>query len=148
MRKVYLITGGAYSDYTIYGAYSDLETAKRAAFALHLDVEERDLDPPVDYPPGMRAYHVTILVPGHPDRARYGVAIVTEVHEAPPDGPTKWLDYPNRERSQEDATVWAASREEAAAMAAHRGYQGPPPEPPEARPTHRGPGGRLVWWKE
>jgi hypothetical protein len=126
MSKVYLLTGGDYSDYTVYRVYSNESEAKRVADALHLDVEEHDLDPPAPFPESQRAFQVVIRNPAHPDNAQLTQFTCYRIHEPPPDGPVVWTPYKwGDNRSSEWGSIWARSEEDAIAYAAHRGYKGP-----------------------
>ena len=58
--KVYIVTDGCYSDYTIRGVFSTEEKAKEYAafFNDANEIEEYDLDAPFDFPTGMKPCNV------------------------------------------------------------------------------------------
>ena len=66
MTIIYLVTNGSYSDYCVLGVYSTKEKAEHAKrlFAADNGVEEYKLDAIPDSPPGLLAYHVSMLVSG------------------------------------------------------------------------------------
>ena len=66
MATIYLVTNGSYSDYHVLGVYSTKEKAEHAKrlFASDNGIWEYELDGIPDSPPGMLAYHVSMLVSG------------------------------------------------------------------------------------
>ena len=66
MSKVYVVTDGYYSDYHVLGVYSSMEKAEHAKllYAADNDIGEYYLDEVPVSPPGLLAYHVSMLVSG------------------------------------------------------------------------------------
>jgi len=109
--KVWILTTGDYSDYTIQGAYSSLEAAnavRRAVFPQFANEPfEIELDAmPPECPPGKQFYRVEMDRDGN----------------VPP-GAVRQVDYLNTEfmrRPFEDEFMWAESPEQAVKIRADR----------------------------
>ena len=71
--KVYLVSDGCYSDYSVLGIYSTRTLAEKAHELYNADneIEEFDLDDFPDSPPGMQAYKV--------DMDRHGTATAERI---------------------------------------------------------------------
>ena len=66
MAKVYLVSSGSYSDYSVLGIYSTKELAERAAevMAADNDIEEMELDVILETPPGLLAWWLDMTEDG------------------------------------------------------------------------------------
>jgi hypothetical protein len=66
MNKVYMVSDGSYSDYSVLGIYSTRELAERAREVLNAgnDIEEMELDAIPETPPGLLAWWVNMAENG------------------------------------------------------------------------------------
>jgi hypothetical protein len=131
MKKIYLVTAGEYSDYSIYGVYSTKELAEEAAeqFNIRGGIETWDLDAIPDHPPGKVMWIVNMRKDGSlvaEGAYRNGVRIgeANRIEYAPRweyDGRKK--DYGRGVTAYVSFYMWAEDKEHAVKIANERRAQ-------------------------
>ena len=67
--KVYMVTAGQYSDYSVLGIYSTMEKAEHARDLMNADndIDEHEMDWLPDHPKGLRYFGLKMDVDGNTD---------------------------------------------------------------------------------
>ena len=103
MNKVYIVTKGRYSDYSIYGVFTDKEVAEEQAAQISGEkdwdkgsVEEYDILTEPKMPPGFKSYIVSMDQNGDCDLVEQNEGLGNGVGYAQADYHTKPVTYNGR----------------------------------------------------